>query len=40
MISNATSTYIAPGAVIQAILGTMAVFAGVLIAYKMCWIRR
>ncbi|MGY0021496.1 Bax inhibitor-1/YccA family protein [Streptomyces sp. cg35] len=39
VISSATSTYIAPGVVIQAVLGTMAVFAGVLIAYKRRWIR-
>ncbi|MER7998012.1 MULTISPECIES: Bax inhibitor-1/YccA family membrane protein [unclassified Streptomyces] len=39
VISSAVSTYIAPGVVIQAVLGTMAVFAGVLIAYKMRWIR-
>ncbi|WP_327236295.1 Bax inhibitor-1/YccA family protein [Streptomyces sp. NBC_01317] len=39
VISNAVSTYISPGVVIQAVLGTMAVFAGVLIAYKMRWIR-
>ncbi|MYW62530.1 hypothetical protein GTY65_00310 [Streptomyces sp. SID8379] len=37
--SDATSTYIAPGVVVQAVLGTMAVFAGVLIAYKRRWIR-
>ncbi|MFF1509114.1 Bax inhibitor-1/YccA family protein [Streptomyces sp. NPDC058326] len=39
VISAAVSTYIADGVVIQAVLGTMAVFAGVLIAYKMGWIR-
>ncbi|MFI6876241.1 Bax inhibitor-1/YccA family protein [Streptomyces sp. NPDC050400] len=39
VISSATSTYIAPGVVVQAVLGTMAVFAGVLIAYKRRWIR-
>ncbi|MEU3184318.1 Bax inhibitor-1/YccA family protein [Streptomyces sp. NPDC006923] len=39
VISNTVSTYIAPGVVAQAVLGTMAVFAGVLIAYKMRWIR-
>ncbi|MFC8505861.1 Bax inhibitor-1/YccA family protein [Streptomyces sp. NPDC057411] len=39
VISAAVSTYIADGVVIQAVLGTMAVFAGVLIAYKMRWIR-
>ncbi|MEW1547388.1 Bax inhibitor-1/YccA family protein [Streptomyces tsukubensis] len=39
VISNAVSTYISPGVVAQAVLGTMAVFAGVLVAYKMRWIR-
>ncbi len=39
VISSAVSTYIASGVVVQAVLGTMAVFAGVLIAYKMRWIR-
>jgi uncharacterized YccA/Bax inhibitor family protein len=39
VISNAVSTYISPGVVVQAVLGTMAVFAGVLFAYKMRWIR-
>ncbi|MFE4174698.1 Bax inhibitor-1/YccA family protein [Streptomyces sp. NPDC056909] len=39
VISSAVSTYIAPGVVIQAVMGTMAVFAGVLFAYKMRWIR-
>ncbi|MDR3080313.1 MAG: Bax inhibitor-1/YccA family protein [Streptomyces sp.] len=39
VISSATSTWIAPGVVIQAVLGTMAVAAGVLIAYKQRWIR-
>jgi uncharacterized YccA/Bax inhibitor family protein len=39
VISNTVSTYISPGVVAQAVLGTMAVFAGVLIAYKMRWIR-
>ncbi|MEU8620231.1 Bax inhibitor-1/YccA family protein [Streptomyces sp. NPDC048623] len=39
VISAAVSTYIADGVVAQAVLGTMAVFAGVLIAYKMGWIR-
>jgi uncharacterized YccA/Bax inhibitor family protein len=38
-LSNTVSTYISPGVVVQAVLGTMAVFAGVLIAYKMRWIR-
>ncbi|MFF0479290.1 Bax inhibitor-1/YccA family protein [Streptomyces sp. NPDC004284] len=39
VLSAAVSTYIADGVVVQAVLGTMAVFAGVLIAYKMGWIR-
>ncbi|MFF0437165.1 Bax inhibitor-1/YccA family protein [Streptomyces sp. NPDC004327] len=39
VLSAAVSTYIADGVVAQAVLGTMAVFAGVLIAYKMRWIR-
>ncbi|MCP3820546.1 Bax inhibitor-1/YccA family protein [Streptomyces sp. A3M-1-3] len=39
VISSAVSTYIADGVVAQAVLGTMAVFGGVLIAYKMRWIR-
>ncbi|MEV8534386.1 Bax inhibitor-1/YccA family protein [Streptomyces sp. NPDC051211] len=39
VISSATSTYISPGVVVQAVLGTMCVFAGVLFAYKMRWIR-
>jgi uncharacterized YccA/Bax inhibitor family protein len=39
VISNATSTYIGPGTVAQAVLGTMCVFAGVLIAYKARLIR-
>ncbi|MFJ6797850.1 Bax inhibitor-1/YccA family protein [Streptomyces sp. NPDC091268] len=39
VISSATSTYIGEGVVIQAVLGTMCVFAGVLFAYKMRWIR-
>ncbi|MFE6132373.1 Bax inhibitor-1/YccA family protein [Streptomyces sp. NPDC056437] len=39
VISNVVSTYISPGVVVQAVLGTMCVFAGVLFAYKMRWIR-
>ncbi|MCG0061929.1 Bax inhibitor-1/YccA family protein [Streptomyces tricolor] len=39
VVSNATSTYIAPGVVVQGVLGTFAVSAGVLIAYRMRWIR-
>ncbi|GAA3724062.1 Bax inhibitor-1/YccA family protein [Streptomyces tremellae] len=39
VLSSVVSTYIASGVVIQAVLGTMAVFAGTLIAYRMRWIR-
>jgi uncharacterized YccA/Bax inhibitor family protein len=39
VVSSATSAWIAPGVVVQAVLGTMAVSAGVLIAYKRRWIR-
>ncbi|MFE9561005.1 Bax inhibitor-1/YccA family protein [Streptomyces sp. NPDC006487] len=39
VISSAVSTYTGPGTVVQAVMGTMCVFAGVLIAYKMRWIR-
>ncbi|MET9609093.1 Bax inhibitor-1/YccA family protein [Streptomyces sp. NPDC006512] len=39
VISSATSTYFGAGVVIQAVMGTMCVFAGVLFAYKMRWIR-
>ncbi|MFJ4964467.1 Bax inhibitor 1 like protein [Streptomyces sp. ADI96-02] len=39
VISSAVSTYISPGTVMQAVMGTMCVFAGVLVAYKMRWIR-
>ncbi|MGW3845617.1 Bax inhibitor-1/YccA family protein [Streptomyces fagopyri] len=39
VISHATSQYVAPGAVVQAVLGTLTVFAGVLIAYRLRWIR-
>ncbi|MEV5198612.1 Bax inhibitor-1/YccA family protein [Streptomyces sp. NPDC053720] len=39
VISSAVSTYISPGVVMQAVMGTMCVFAGVLLAYKMRWIR-
>lgn len=39
VISDTTSTYVAPGVIVQAVLGTFAVFAGVLIAYRMRWIR-
>ncbi|MFD5414341.1 Bax inhibitor-1/YccA family protein [Streptomyces nojiriensis] len=39
VISAAVSTYIGPGVVMQAVMGTMCVFAAVLFAYKMRWIR-
>ncbi|MFJ4781054.1 Bax inhibitor-1/YccA family protein [Streptomyces sp. NPDC088762] len=39
VISAATSTYLGPGVVIQAVMGTMCVFAAVLFAYRMRWIR-
>jgi uncharacterized YccA/Bax inhibitor family protein len=39
VISAATSTYLGAGVVVQAVLGTMCVFAAVLFAYKMRWIR-
>ncbi|MBP0457392.1 Bax inhibitor-1/YccA family protein [Streptomyces montanisoli] len=39
VLSNVVSTYIAPGVVVEAVLGTMAVFAGTLLAYRMRWIR-
>ncbi|MFV0135593.1 Bax inhibitor-1/YccA family protein [Streptomyces sp. HMX87] len=39
VISNVVDTHIADGAAMQAVIGTMAVFAGVLVAYKAGWIR-
>ncbi|MFD9007365.1 Bax inhibitor-1/YccA family protein [Streptomyces sp. NPDC059582] len=39
VISSATSSQLSPGIVIQAVAGTMAVFAAVLVAYKKRWIR-
>ncbi|MFD3550158.1 Bax inhibitor-1/YccA family protein [Streptomyces sp. NPDC058655] len=39
VISAAVSTYLGAGVVIQAVMGTMCVFAAVLLAYKMGWIR-
>ncbi|BBJ47016.1 membrane protein [Streptomyces antimycoticus] len=39
VLSSTISTYIAPGVVVQAVLGTFAVSAGVLVAYRMRWIR-
>ncbi|MCX5124848.1 Bax inhibitor-1/YccA family protein [Streptomyces sp. NBC_00347] len=38
VLSSIFSTYTGPGTVVQAVMGTMCVFAGVLIAYKMRWI--
>ncbi len=39
VLSSTVSTYIAPGVVVQAVLGTFAVAGGTLIAYRMRWIR-
>lgn len=39
VLSSTISTYIAPGVVVQAVLGTFAVSTGVLVAYRMRWIR-
>ncbi|MEV5045197.1 Bax inhibitor-1/YccA family protein [Streptomyces griseoincarnatus] len=39
VISSVVDNRIADGAAMQAVLGTMAVFAGVLVAYKAGWIR-
>ncbi|MFI5663183.1 Bax inhibitor-1/YccA family protein [Streptomyces sp. NPDC051684] len=39
VLSNVVDTHIASGAAMQAVLGTMAVFTGVLVAYKAGWIR-
>ncbi|MFD8786752.1 Bax inhibitor-1/YccA family protein [Kitasatospora sp. NPDC059599] len=39
VVSSATSTYLAPGVVVQTVLGTFTVAAGVLVAYRMRWIR-
>ncbi|MEU6810826.1 Bax inhibitor-1/YccA family protein [Streptomyces sp. NPDC046831] len=39
VVSNIVDTHIASGAAMQAVIGTMAVFAGVLVAYKAGWIR-
>ncbi|WP_328299042.1 Bax inhibitor-1/YccA family protein [Streptomyces sp. NBC_00435] len=38
VLSSIFSTYTGPGTVVQAVMGTMCVFAGVLIAYRMRWI--
>ncbi|MGQ4439067.1 Bax inhibitor-1/YccA family protein, partial [Streptomyces violaceoruber] len=39
VVSSVVDNRIADGAAMQAVIGTMAVFAGVLIAYKAGWIR-
>jgi uncharacterized YccA/Bax inhibitor family protein len=39
VISSTTSTYISPGVVVQAVLGTFAVSTAVLFAYRKRWIR-
>ncbi|MGY3202148.1 Bax inhibitor-1/YccA family protein [Streptomyces sp. TE5632] len=39
VISNIVDSHVANGAAMQAVLGTMAVFAAVLVAYKAGWIR-
>lgn len=39
VVSNIVDNRIADGAAMQAVIGTMAVFTGVLIAYKAGWIR-
>ncbi len=39
VLSSTISTYVVPGVVVQAVLGTFAVSAGVHLAYRMRWIR-
>ncbi|GAA3592921.1 Bax inhibitor-1/YccA family protein [Streptomyces osmaniensis] len=39
VLSSTVSAHVAPGVVVQAVLGTFAVSAGVLVAYRMHWIR-
>ena len=39
VVSNVVDTHIANGAAMQAVIGTMAVFTAVLVAYKAGWIR-
>ncbi|MGW1625979.1 Bax inhibitor-1/YccA family protein [Streptomyces sp. NPDC002172] len=39
VLSSTVSTYLSPGVVVQAVLGTFTVFAAVLLAYRMRWIR-
>ncbi|MGV9350559.1 Bax inhibitor-1/YccA family protein [Streptomyces spiralis] len=39
VLSGTVSTHVSPGVFVQGVLGTMAVFAGVLVAYRLRWIR-
>jgi uncharacterized YccA/Bax inhibitor family protein len=39
VLSAMVSTHVSPGVFVQGVLGTMAAFAGVLIAYRLHWIR-
>lgn len=39
VLSSTVSTYLSPGVVVQAVLGTFAVAAAVLVAYRLRWIR-
>ncbi|WP_327111485.1 Bax inhibitor-1/YccA family protein [Streptomyces sp. NBC_01341] len=39
VVSNTVSTHMSAGVVVQTVLGTMTAFAGVLIAYRLHWIR-
>lgn len=39
VVSNVVDTHVANGAAMQAVIGTMAVFVSVLVAYKAGWIR-
>src|SRR5919106_4414987 len=39
VLSNIVDSRIADGAAMQAVIGTLAVFAGVLVAYKAGWVR-
>jgi uncharacterized YccA/Bax inhibitor family protein len=39
VFSSTVSTHITPGLFVQTVMGTMAVFAGVLVAFKLRWIR-
>lgn len=38
VLSATVSTHLSPGVVVQVVLGTMAVFAAVLVAYRLSWI--